>query len=95
MKLIVVEADFAAADLDAAVDLFVSHAEGVKGMAGCRHYALYCKPSGDGLAILQQWTTMEEFDAYRASDLFAKLGAGLRPMMTAPPVTVVAEVDTV
>ncbi len=95
MKLITVEAAFATADLDAAVDLFSSQADEVRTMNGCKHYALYRKPSGDGLAILQHWATMDAFDAYRASDVFAKLGAGLRPLMSAPPVTVVAEVDTI
>ena len=95
MKLITVEAVIAASDLDTAVDLFTAHADQVRNMTGCRHYALYRKPTGDGLVILQQWDTMAAFDAYRASDVFAGLGAGLRPLMTAPPVTVVAEVDTV
>lgn len=95
MKLITVEADFSSSDLAAAISLFAAQADEVRKMAGCAHYALYRKPSGDGVAILQRWKTMDAFDAYRASDVFAKLGAGLRPLMTALPVTVVAEVDTV
>lgn len=95
MKLITVETDFAAKDLDAAISLFAAKADEVRNMNGCEHYALYVKPSGDGLAILQHWQTIQAFDAYRASDVFAELGAGLRPMMTAPPVTMVAEVYTV
>lgn len=95
MKLITVEAAFAAADLDAAISLFSDQAETVRSMAGCAHYALYRKPSNDGIAILQHWDTKEAFDAYRQGDTFAKLGAGLRPLMTALPVTTVADVDTV
>lgn len=95
MKLITVEAAFAAADLDAAMALFSEQAEVVRAMVGCAHYALYRSPSEDGIAILQQWETMAQFDAYRASETFATLGAGLRPLMTQPPVTIVAEVDTV
>lgn len=95
MKLISVEAAFAAADMDTAIALFTEHADQVRAMPGCAHYALYQKPSGDGVAILQQWETMAAFDAYRSSDVFAALGQGLRPLMTAPPVTTVAEVDTV
>lgn len=64
-------------------------------MAGCAHYALYHKPIGDCFAILQRWETMEQFGVYRASESFADLGAGLRPLMTKPPVTNVAEVDSV
>ncbi len=95
MKLITVEADFAPADLDAAMTLFAGQADTVRAMAGCSHYALYRKPSDDGVAILQHWETMAQFEAYRASETFAGLGAGLRPLMTKPPVTIVAEVDTV
>ena len=95
MKLITVEADFATADLDSAIALFADQAKTVCNMAGCTHYALYRKPSDDGIAILQQWDTVEQFDAYRASETFAQLGASLRPLMTGPPVTTVAEVDTI
>lgn len=95
MKSITVEAEFAPGDLEAAVELFAAQAKVVRNMAGCAHYALYRKPSGDGVAILQRWDTMEAFEAYRASAVFAELGKGLRPLMTAPPVTVVAEADTV
>ncbi|WP_415919036.1 putative quinol monooxygenase [Tateyamaria sp. SN6-1] len=94
MKLITVEAAFAASDLPAALTLFEAQADTVRKMNGCRHYALFTRPSGDGVAILQHWDSMEAFDAYRASETFATLGQGLRPMMSAPPVTVVAESDT-
>jgi len=36
---------------------------------------------------------MEAFDAYRASPTFSTLGKGLKPMMSAPPVTTVAEIE--
>ena len=64
-------------------------------MPGCRHYALYRKPSDDGVAIIQHWDGMEAFDAYRASETFVALGVGLRTLMVKPPVTISAEVDTV
>ena len=95
MKLITVEAEFAASDLDAAMALISGQAETVLAMSGCKHYALYRKPSCDGVAIIQQWDGMAAFDAYRASDTFAALGVGIRPLMAKPPVTTVAEVDTV
>ncbi|WP_168201404.1 putative quinol monooxygenase [Qingshengfaniella alkalisoli] len=95
MKLITVEAAFAAADLETAISLFTAQAETVRNMAGCTHYALYRKPSEDGIAILQHWDTIEAFNAYRQGDTFAQLGAGLKPLMVAPPVTTIAEVDSV
>lgn len=93
MKLITVEATIAASNLDVAMELFSDQAGTVQKMNGCKHYALYRNPSNDGIAIVQQWDTMEAFDAYRASKTFALIGKELRPLMTAPPVTMVAEVD--
>lgn len=48
MKLITVEADFAAGDLDAAISLFAEQADTVQAMEGCAHYALYRDPSALG-----------------------------------------------
>lgn len=95
MKLITVEAEFAASDLGAATRIISDQADAVRAMPGCTHYAFYRKSGDDGIAIIQRWDGMETFDAYRASDTFAALGRGLRPLMTKPPVTIVAEVDTV
>ena len=95
MKLITVEAELTASDLEAAMELISGQAETVLAMPGCANYALYRKPSDDGVAIIQQWDGMEAVETYRASDTFAALGAGLRPLMSKPPVTTVAEVDTV
>ncbi|MEM9873236.1 MAG: antibiotic biosynthesis monooxygenase [Pseudomonadota bacterium] len=94
MKLITVEVEFGASDLSAAVDLISGQVDTVLAMPGCTHYALYRKPSDDGVAIVQQWDGMAAFDAYRGSETFAALGAGLRPLMVKPPVTTIAEVDT-
>lgn len=93
MKLITVEASFAAKDINAAIGLFTDQAQTVRKMSGCAHYEIYCKPSNDGIAIIQHWETMKQFDVYRASETFARLGAGLRPKMTSAPVTTVAEID--
>ncbi len=95
MKLITVEAHFAASDLDTATKLISEQAETVQAMPGCTHYALYRKPTDDGIAIIQHWDGIDAFEAYKASKTFAALGAGLRPLMQTPPVTFVAEVDTV
>lgn len=39
------------------------------------------------IAILHEWQTLEQFRAYTASALFARLGKALRPHMTTPPVS--------
>ena len=94
MKLVTVEAAFPAADLDRAVALFEEQAGTVRAMDGCEGYALY-RAAGDGgaVGIIQRWRSMEAFDAYRTSFAFATLGQGLRPLMSGPPVTTVAQID--
>ena len=93
MKLITVEAEVAAADLDKALELFEAEAGAVRAMAGCQSYAVYRAASGGRFAIVQKWADMAAFDAYRASPNFAAMGGALKPMMVAPPVTTIAEAD--
>lgn len=94
MKLITVEALFATENAKKSAALFEDHAPSVRDMAGCNSYDLYADPNDAGnIVIVQRWETMSQFDNYRQSDAFAQLGAGLKPMMTAPPVTTVCSVD--
>lgn len=94
MKLITVEALFSTDDAATAIALFGDHAPAVRDMAGCKSYDLYADPDNAGnIVIVQRWETMSYFDAYRTSDAFAQLGAGLKPMMTAPPDTTICSVD--
>ena len=93
MKLITVEATFGADNLDAAMDAISAQADSVRAMSGCHGYGLYT--SNGAVAIVQKWDNLGNFDAYRQSDAFASLGAALKPLMSKPPVTTVASVDTV
>ena len=93
MKLISVEAEFPEDRIEEAMRLFEEQAGAVRAMDGCAHYALYRAPDAPMIAIVQQWRSMEAFDAYRGSETFATLGQGLKPMMAKPPVTTAAEVD--
>ena len=93
MKLISVEAEFPADRIEEAIGLFEEQAGTVRAMDCCAQYALYRAPDAPRIAIVQQWRSMEAFDAYRASGTFATLGQGLKPMMTKPPVTTVAEIE--
>ena len=92
MQLVTVEAGFAATDLPQALTLLGSCAQEARIMDGCDHYAVFQSPGADGVAIVQRWASMAAFDAYRASPTFAELGKTLGPLMTAPPVTTIAEV---
>ena len=93
MKLINVEATFDPSVLEAAISLFDDQARKVREMPGCTHYALYRNTTSDGIAIVQRWTDMAAFEAYRASETFAQLGKDLKPKMSTPPVTTIAEIE--
>lgn len=95
MKLITVEATVASGDATTSAALFEGHAPTVRDMAGCESYDLYADTNGGGkFVIVQRWFSMEDFDAYRQSDVFAQLGQGLKPMMTSVPVTTVCMVES-
>ena len=91
MKLVVVEGSLSDDKLEQAIQAVQEQAGGVRAMDGCVSYATY--DDGAKLAIVQRWQTAGHFDAYRQSDLFARLGTILKPLMTSPPVTTTALVD--
>jgi quinol monooxygenase YgiN len=94
MKLVTVEAKLAPDCVARSVAVFNGEAAKVRKMDGCEHYAIYEAPGGiDAILIVQKWRSLEQFDAYRQSVVFAVLGQGLKPMMAAPPVTTIAEVE--
>ncbi|WP_342077948.1 antibiotic biosynthesis monooxygenase [Yoonia sp. SS1-5] len=93
MKSVTVEATCAPADLEQAIALVAAQMPAIRAMPGCDHYTLYRDPTEPILAMIQRWDSLAAFDDYRASEAFMVLGQGLRPLMTAPPVTTIAEID--
>lgn len=92
MKLITVEAKTASENIQKSVDFFNRHADEVRAMSGCQSYDIFVAPAnGDTFVIVQKWADMETFDAYRQSALFGIIGQELKPIMTAAPVTTVAD----
>jgi len=89
MKLIIVEAAFAPDQTSQAVEAVTAQADAVRAMTGCVHYAVY--RSEGAIAIVQKWTSMDAFDVYRGSEIFAGLIGALKPLMTVPPVTTIAD----
>ncbi|GAB5377249.1 MAG: hypothetical protein AcusKO_37110 [Acuticoccus sp.] len=93
MTLVTVEATLAPGTLPDAFALLAREAAAVRRMTGCAHYAFFRSPDGEDIAIVQRWHTRDAFEAYRTSDAFARLGAGLKPMMSAPPTTTIARFE--
>lgn len=93
MKLVTVEAKFAAENRASAVAAFEASAGTVRAMAGCETYGVFPSDDGVSIVILQKWSSMEQFDAYRQSETFGEIGQSLKPLMSAPPVTTIASAD--
>lgn len=95
MKLVTVETTFDADNLAQPMAQLVNEATTVRAMKGCVAYDLYSGiDDGQKIVIIQRWASMQTFDAYRQSETFARLGTGLRPFMTSPPVTTVCDLPT-
>lgn len=93
MTLVTVEATFSPRTLPGALALLAREAAAVRRMAGCARYAVFRSHEGADIAIVQRWHTHDAFNAYRTSEAFARLGAGLKPMMSAPPTTTIARIE--
>lgn len=79
--------DFAvsAADRPAAVAHLERERSKVRAMPGCIAFRVFPSPESDrGITVLHEWRDQAAFDGYLASDVFARSGAVLRPLMTAP-----------
>jgi quinol monooxygenase YgiN len=76
----------AATDRPAAVAQLEREQPAVTAMPGCIAFRVYCNRQDDtGITVLHEWIDQASFDAYLASDAFARSGEILRPMMTGAP----------
>lgn len=71
---------------EAALETLLQSVDAVSAMPGCITYRPYTAPADPTMVCaVHEWETASDFAAYIGSDVFAGLGAKLRPMMTAPP----------
>ena len=89
--MIVVTVEASCTDLEAALAVVEQRAADVRRMPGCRRYEILRNDAGKALALLQHWDSESAFEGYRESATFRELGAQLQPLLSAPPVTVVAK----
>ncbi|MEU4692357.1 antibiotic biosynthesis monooxygenase [Actinoplanes sp. NPDC023714] len=60
----------------------------VRGMPGNVAFRVYASRDDETrVTLVHEWTDEESFSGYQRSESFARSGAVLRPMMTAPPVS--------
>jgi quinol monooxygenase YgiN len=71
-----------------ALAALLAEAEAVRGMPGNVMFVPFADPTDpSALRVIHEWQTAATFEGYLASSTFAAVGAVLRPMMTAPPVS--------
>lgn len=88
MYLAIVDFTTSAADRPAAIARLESEQATVRAMPGCVDLRVFASSERDtDVTILHEWEDATAFEAYTASAAFARSGAVLRPMMTAPPVS--------
>jgi quinol monooxygenase YgiN len=60
----------------------------IRAMPGNLDFRVYADRADDGaVTVFHEWVDEASFAAYLESDAFARSGAALRPLMTAPPVS--------
>ncbi|MEM9792223.1 MAG: antibiotic biosynthesis monooxygenase [Pseudomonadota bacterium] len=71
-----------------AIEIFDAHLPGIHDMPGCLSYRMVTNhASPPYLEVHQSWVDQASFDSYRADPVFAALGAGLKPLLSALPET--------
>ena len=77
-----------ASDRPTALAQLDSEREGIRHMPGNLDFRVYAaRENEEAVAVIHEWEDEPSFAAYLSSDAFARSGAVLRPMLTAPPVS--------
>ena len=88
MLIAVLDLHTTAADRAAALAQLDGEREEIRAMPGNLDFRVYADRADDGaVTVLHEWADEPSFAAYLESDAFARSGAVLRPLMTAPPVS--------
>ncbi len=75
-------------DKAAALEALLAEVESVRSMAGCLRFIPFADPTDETrLGVVHEWEDTTDFAHYLESNAFKNLGATLRPMMTAPPLS--------
>ena len=75
-------------DRQKAFDALMANADRTRAMKGCLAFVPFLDPTdGQGIGVLHEWQTGQDFAAYAASAGFAETSAILRPLMTEPPIS--------
>jgi len=76
------------ADRPAALAQLDSERDEIRAMPGNLDFRVYAaRDDEEAVAVIHEWDDEPSFAGYLASDAFARSGALLRPLVTAPPVS--------
>jgi quinol monooxygenase YgiN len=87
MLIAILDLRTAPADRPAALDQLRGEQEQIRAMPGNLDFRVYAADDERAVAVIHEWVDQPAFDAYLASDAFARSGAVLRPLVTSPPVS--------
>lgn len=71
-----------------ALDILLTDVASATNITGNLGFRAFSNAQSDThVGLMHEWETLADFEAYTASDAFKQIGAQLRPMMTAAPVS--------
>ncbi|MFZ2015676.1 MAG: antibiotic biosynthesis monooxygenase [Nocardioides sp.] len=88
MLIAVLDLHTTATDRSAALAQLDRERDEIRAMPGNLDFRVYAaRDSEEDVTVIHEWADEPSFAAYLASDSFARSGAVLRPLMSAPPVS--------
>ena len=88
MLIAVLDLHTTATDRSAALAQLDRERDEIRAMPGNLDFRVYAaRDSEEDVTVLHEWADEPSFAAYLASESFARSGAVLRPLMSAPPVS--------
>jgi quinol monooxygenase YgiN len=88
MLIAVLDLRARATDRAAALAQLDSEREEIRAMPGNLDFRVYAaRDDEEAVAVIHEWADEPSFAAYLSSDAFARSGAVLRPLVSAPPVS--------
>ncbi len=81
---------------DALVDALSRDAKVAREMSGCQRFELL-SDIGDAnrFVLLEEWSTADDFEAYRASAIFKETMSAVEPLLAEPPQSLYVSGDVV
>jgi quinol monooxygenase YgiN len=88
MLIAVLDLRTTAADRPVALAQLDGERDEIRAMPGNLDFRVYAaRDDGEAVAVIHEWADEASFAAYLSSQAFARSGAVLRPLVTAPPVS--------